>query len=351
MTSPQHVCPFCPLHCDDISVDKATGREWIAQIQCPTAIEGYTDTLSNAKFARIEDAACEIAEADNRAKVLLSEKDILLVATRGTDLNSARRLNQLEGDNRIRVALDDTVSTQAWRNAVSREGTLTATLGDIQSHADVVWIIGDVESETPRLRERISADTKNCIHSESLAAETLAELFASLRIDPKEQDSKHEDTNEPIAKAMRSANYLAIILGRDALVRSEATATSELLSKLLWHLNKTKRAVVLQLDAAATNRAVTAWRSNLTIDSISDSDQEIHVRLGSPANGARTAKIQIGGIDRGPRYAEVYLPAAICGIDRDGIIVRGDATVTMALIAIQSCSLPTPLERLEQWRA
>ncbi|EMI20846.1 formylmethanofuran dehydrogenase subunit B [Rhodopirellula maiorica SM1] len=339
-----HVCPFCPLHCDDVSLEPSSEAERIVNVQCAKAITGYTKALSGSQSARIADSAVTTALASKQAKEILAGNGVIHVATTGTDLDTARRLNQLQRENRIRIAVDDSISTAAWRAAVSREGTLSATLGDVRRHADVVWTIGDVDSETPRLRERISADTKECIQSNSLAAEPLAELFYAIRT-----DTPGSDSNKLTVASIASANYLAVILGRNAFVASEAAATSEMLSKLLWYLNKTRRAIVLKLDAAATNRAVTAWQTNRLVPSVAgDLRHEIHVRLGSPEVGTGAAKMQIGGIDRGRKFAEVFLPAATMGIDRDGVAVRGDATVTIPLAAICPSRELTAIELLEQ---
>jgi len=339
-----HVCPFCPLHCDDVALEQPSGGNWMAKVQCGKAITAYAHALGDSQSARIADAAVATSLASEKAKAMFAGKDIIHVATAGTDLDTARRLNQLQNKNRIRVAIDDTVSAAAWRAAISREGTLSATLGDVRMHADVVWTIGDVENETPRWRERIAAETKQWIHSQSLAAEPLAELFQTLR-----SNANGNDSDEPIAASIGSANYLAIILGRNAFVESEATATAEMLSKMLWYLNKTSRAIVLQWDTAATNRAVTAWQTNAPIDSVTqDSQAEIHIRLGSPSEGAKAATLQIGGIDRGPQFAELYLPAATLGIDREGVTIRGDGTVTLPLAAARPSADATPIERLEQ---
>ncbi|GAA5509438.1 hypothetical protein Rcae01_04937 [Novipirellula caenicola] len=340
-----HVCPFCPLHCDDISIEASSEGQPIAKVQCSKATVAYTTALSGTQSARIADTAVTPALAAEKAKDLLAGHGVIHVATSGTDLDTARRLNRLQAHDRIRIAIDDTVSTTAWRAAVGREGTLSATLGDVRMHADVVWTIGDVESDTPRLREQIDAEAKKSVHSNSLAAEPLAEIFYSLRT-----NSQSNDNLKPIVAPIESANYLAVILGADAFVESEATATVEMLSKLLWYLNQTKRAIVLQLDAAATNRAVTAWQSNTLVDSVTNPPHdEVHVRLGSPAEHAQAATIQIGGIDRGRQFAEIFWPAAIVGIDRDGVIIRGDATVTMPLAAARPTEIPTAIECLELW--
>ncbi len=339
-----HVCPFCPLYCDDIALEQPSQGNWMAKVQCGKAITAYAHTLPNSQSARIAETAVATALAIKKAKEMFAGKGIIHVATAGTDLDTARRLNRLQSDNRIRVAIDDTVSTAAWRAAVSREGTLSATLGDVRMHADVVWTIGDVENETPRWRERIAAETKQWIHSQSLAAEPLAELFQALR-----SNANGNESDQPIAKSIRSANYLAVILGRNALVESEAMATAEMLSKMLWYLNKTTRAIVLQWDPAATNRAVTAWQTNAPIDSVrQDPHAEIHIRLGSPSEGAKAATLQIGGIDLGPQFAELFLPAATLGIDREGVTIRGDGTVTLPLTAAHPSTDATSIEHLEQ---
>ncbi|TWU24978.1 hypothetical protein Pla52o_12750 [Novipirellula galeiformis] len=345
MPRPLHICPFCSLHCDDVRIDEVAKHGWVANVPCDRATAGYQHAFRDALDARCGDDRCTAMEASKHAQTLLSGSIPYSLVTTGTDLDSAKQLHQLQEAGRIRVLVDETASAEAWRAAISREGTLAATLGDIRTHADVLWTIGEVDAETPRLRERIDADQKRWVQSSSLDAESLAEIAFAIRA-----ETVPEDSGTAVTEAIRASAYLAIILGRHAFVDSEATATAEMLCKLLWHLNQKRRAVVLQLDDAATNRSVTAWQSNTVISSIAGNEtRKIDLRLGTPPDGARPVRLQIGGIDRGKAFAEVFLPASTIGIHRDAVVVRGDGTVTLPLVAVTASVQPTPIERLHQW--
>ncbi len=310
---PMLVCPFCSLNCDDVDFSNPS-----IDLVCNKALVGFQSATTN-EFARIGNAVASIEE------VIASStfRKPVSVITRGTDLTTARTLSDWNLSGAIRLSIESSLSADSWRSAVSREGVLSATLGDVLLHSDCVWSIGNPEVSHPRLYEKIQVDKKRFMQTGQLDAELLAELAFALRF----------KLPNPQAEMIRNASYLAILIGESAFAQGEETAVAELLCKLVRNLNDESRAVAVLLDDAATNRCVTAWKTNESITPV-ENLTVFDVRIGTPGAHSPKVRVQIGGVDLGQSSAECYLPCQTIGIDRSGVTVRGDATVTLPLVAM-----------------
>ncbi|TWU40953.1 molybdopterin-binding domain-containing protein [Novipirellula artificiosorum] len=342
MPASKIICPFCSLHCDDRFLEPAAQGAWEVDTDCPKAAGEFARALNTAPVARVDSSDATVNQVATFVAEQFSSRPILNVVTAGTDLATARHLQGMASAGKIQLLIDDCPSATAWRTASGREGSVTATLADIRGHADLVWALGDVERSHPKLLQRIDAGAKQGILTERLTATAVANLFASIR------------SGKPMgtAQSIREAKYLAILVGEGAFESDEAIETAELLAKLLWFLNQTHRAVVLSLDPAATNRSVSAWQTNTTLENLSDDrwfSTPIDVRIGNRYHHPRTAIVQIGGSDPGPDHATAYMPARTIGVDQAGVVIRGDSTVTLPLEAITDRNLSLAIEWLQRW--
>ncbi|TWU43377.1 hypothetical protein Q31b_24160 [Novipirellula aureliae] len=333
MTSlPPIVCPFCAIHCDDILLGNDRGSGGINLTDCERAAEGYHSLLDTSPPPRLGSESVAQQLIFDFAAEHFANRSCLNVVTCGTDLSTAKTLQTLAGLGKIKLWIDETVSEAAWRTATSREGNVTATIGDIRRHADLIWLIGDVAPSYPRLLTRLDAKGKQVVASEQWDAESLAELYFRLRQSDSDEPNKLQpDKRTP---AIRNASYLAIVIGPNAFAPKEAISVASLLAKMVWYLNRNQRAVTLQIDRAATNRSLTAWRSNASLPSITDSmssEGTVDIRLGNALFDKRMASLQIGGVDDGRARAQAYLPASTAGIDTTAMAIRGDSTVSLSL--------------------
>jgi len=328
MTSPLAiVCPFCAIHCDDVvfEPDYPLGR--INVTDCGKAVNGFRSLSDSPPVARLGSEPMAKDAIFDFAADCFASRSCLNVATCGTDLSTARTLQTLVRLGKIKLWIDETVSEAAWRTATNREGNVTATIGDIRRHADLIWLIGDLTGSYPRLLTRLEAQKKQVIASEKLDGETLAEWFYQLRKSASNQ-------SDQLTSAICRSSYLAIVIGPNAFESKEAMSVASLLLKMVWYLNQTQRAVTLHIDRAATNRSLTAWRSNASLPSITDPmlcEESIDIRLGNALFDKRRASLQIGGFDDGVSMAQAYLPASTVGIDTTAMTIRGDSTVSLSL--------------------
>ena len=333
VTAEAYVCPFCPLHCDDVSVVVEELEKSFSQIGCEKAVSGFVRSLDSLAKPRIEDREVSYNEVLHFVSQRWAGSECISVVTNGNDLETSRVLERFRSANRIKLFIDEDCSATAWRSAVSREGIVSATLADARLHADVVWMIGDVVGEMPRIKETIKTDGKSVIETVSLNADLLVEWtqqIRSLRLDQIESSSD--------AKRLSDAAYLCILIGPDAFVRGQEVATAELLAKLVWFLNNESRCVAISLDSAATNRSVSAWQSNQSLTSsageiaIADLASTVDIFIRSQEGRAnRNCILQLGGEDAGESTSLCYLPVALNGVHAPGVVMRGDGTVTLPL--------------------
>lgn len=412
------VCPFCPLYCDDVIV----AADGSVNVDCRRAADGFA-AARNPAPARVGVTTCSIDEARKHAETLLRGGDFqphdaatspdplphddaagetansesseargaqslatdgpppaaapqVTVVTAGTDLMSAKQLETLRDGERIRLTLDAAPSGQAIRSTVRRDGILSATQGAIRGHADVIWSIGDFSS-MPRIWQRLIDPARPPRHvaiPAGMTAEETANISDALR---RGDASQLSDPHASLCQALLASRYVAVVLGTDAWPQRDSVAAAVMLNQIVLWLAAERRAVLLSLDAAATNRTVAIWRTNRTLEAFEEAaprsavptrstreerdgaesvpgaarlgvpDAEVLVRLGEPASGnAAPAQLQLGGRDPGRELADIYLPAAMAGVHRAGIAVRGDGSVTLPLQQVFRSELPTAAEWL-----
>ena len=351
------VCPFCPLHCDDRTAED-TRREDV----CPRSAAHWRHLADGRASTRVGKGGADksaITHAIDHALAAARPR----VVTSGNDLEATRILQRLDAERRIRLSYEESPCGLAFSLAASREGVMAASLGAVRGHADLVWLLGWRRDRAPRLRERLShpARTARMIETgDGVSADQIATLrFRLSQPDPPERagptDGPASDDPELTAweQAIRGSRYLAIVLGDRAFSGADALVASEMLLGLVAERNGHQRAVILRLDAAATDRAYRAWTTNRPLATRAPADgpspEPWDVRIGEPTSGDSVpAKIQVGGVDPGPRLAGCYVPAAVPGVHRPGTVIRGDGTVTLPLRACSKSGIPTAAEWLRE---
>ncbi len=314
------VCPFCPLHCDDLIVDDQSN----VNVECSIAVNGFRNALDPSVRAR--------TGGDH------VWGDVIRVSTAGASLSLSRTLAEQLRNGRIELSIDESPTRSATRAAIARDGIISATLGDVRKHADVIWVLGNPESELPRLWERLK-QTDNASprvvrsQSETVTANELADIAYTLKGGSTDRVAGVEE--------IASAKYFAIIIGPDAFAVGQELAAAEMLIKLVLDLNlgdgdSSRRAVLVSIDPAATLRALVAWQSN---DVLPTTSAPIDVRIGNPIANSPAAKIQWGGTDPGNDLADSFFPAIVAGVHHSDAIIRGDSTVTLPLSMIAPATL------------
>jgi hypothetical protein len=341
------------LHCDDIVV----GDDATPNADCGRAAEGFRTSLG-ACPPRIGVQRVTEAEVAARCGEILGTRSPAAVIANSVDLETARILERLRRDGRIRLFSDEAGTRAALKITASRDGCYSATIGDVRRVADLVWLIGNPERFAPRLLEK-AIDPRRPARlvrwSDGASATDLAALAARwLAAASREEAGRGAASNATgkpgaLVDALRSSRYAAIIVGDDAFAGEEASAAGFLLNQIVWRLNESRRAALVMLDPTWTVRSVTAWSSNENVAEQPGrwaGDGPL-VRLGGPPDLEHVrATVQVGGVDRGAESAEIFLPASTVGVHHRGAVIRGDGAVTLPLSRIRQADRPTAAQWL-----
>ncbi len=325
------------------------GKLPTVQTNCELAAKRFRDALQPGQ-PRIAHNAASLNEIRQHLKDLANQSKRIVVKTGGVDLASAKTLEQLSTSGKITWLLDQSPLTQSWQLTSSRDGVISATLGDVREHADLLWLIGDVEASAPRVKEvltRNKPDLRVIETSGPLDLDTLASLSLATR----NPGTTHAmQSIAELKEAIESAKYFAVVLGDDAFAAEFADAALSLLIQWTWSLNATRRAVALHLDDAATNRAVYRWRTNRSLSNIHDNEsgaEALTFRIGESVVDHSHVDVAIGTRDPGTDQANVFVPCSVIGIHETGARIRGDGTVTMPLAKIAESALPSAVAWIE----
>ncbi len=350
---PPIVCPFCPLLCDDVIVDPQ-GKTNVA---CERAEAGFQSALGPSSGPRLETRPASETQLAEVARELFAESPQVRVITAGTDLKSARILQRRQTEGQIEIEVEATPTRQAMSTATGRDGVVAATLGEVRRHADQLWLLGVTRDQAPRLIERVTEPerpTRLFDWPYGASADRLAAL--SYRLQRATPDHVQDVELERLAAAILKSRYLAVVVGDAAFESNESEAAAVMLLEIISRQNVSRRAVLVQLDPAQTNRSVTAWSSNCPLQSHvvgarprgREPSLATRVRLGDAVlQPPLPVALQIGGVDPGFELATHYMPASTVGVHRGGIVVRGDGTVTLPLASIHPTDRPTPAEWLD----
>ncbi len=328
------VCPLCPLYCDDVVVND---QGQLSGVDC--RILGDFPPLHSLPADR-----GDLVSRDDPVKPVR-------VITTGVDLNLARQLSQWQQAGRVDITIESDESIEALMQVISRDGIVSATLADVATHADLVWMIGEVEQTWPRIAEKLRFKSDSAVpHRTSpvdvrrvtqWSADDVTELASAIR---------HGDEHHEFANQWSSAGYAAVIIGPRAFVTHEEDLCATMLARLVRHRNAEARCVLLTLDAATTLRSVCLWNTNEIPSSKPMSGDRAHfdIRIGSPLGvESVAARLQIGGLDPGAELASAYRACSIAGLHHGGMVIRGDGSVSLPLAAVREEVLPRVGELLD----
>lgn len=301
----------------------------------------------------------QVARADEAtlARIAAGEQPIRVI-TSGVDLVAARQLVQWKSDGAIEVEFETDPSVQAIGTVTRRDGIVAATLSEVVTHADLVWLIGEVDPAWPRLEEKLrveSAGSGATIGKRQVKRwERWTADFAGRMHHAIEHPEATEEGSEFQTRANHylDSQYAAIVIGPGAFDTDEAEMTAAMVARITRRRNESARCVCVTLDPAATLRSVHAWRTNESLspmmsDSEVDSTPVIRlVGIGHRTSGDRSVDLQIGGHDPGVELAKAFLPASPW---TNSMVIRGDGSVTLPLQVPSALSVesPTAIEQLK----
>lgn len=338
------VCPFCPLHCDDVVV---TSDGTVQANGCEIAESAGALMTQEAR-----------ADDETLARIKAAERAVRVI-TSGVDLVAARQLIQWQSAGTIQVEIESDPSIQAVGTVTRRDGIVSATLSEIVMHADLIWLIGEVDEAWPRLEEKLRLDSG--VLSSSIGKHKVKRWerwtadFAGRMHHAIEHPEEIEEVSEfqTRSKHFRDSQYSAIVIGPGAFDADEAEMAAAMVARIIRRRNDSARCVCVTLDSAATLRSLHAWQTNETLatpSSAEEIDSTPVIRLvgiGCREATDRPVDLQIGGLDPGADDARAFLPASPW---TNSVVIRGDGSVTLPLQvpAALSVDSPTAIEQLKK---
>ncbi len=381
MSSASFVCPFCPLHCDDLQAAKLVGND--QTLREPAAEHGTEDAGGSTCCSRLQQRLgvalehhCNSAATEatlTLARQWVQQAEQIWVTGRILDLQTARAVCRFAEQTGacVKAASDPAaaVETAAYCEIFAREGGFATTLGDAAApHASVV-LIGDPSHRWPRLRQRLSraGEVYQWRRTERVS-ERLAHLRRLVR-----RPAEPAPAEDPDLHACRElcdrATFLVFVVVPEVLEAKEAIPFGSTLTGLLRDLNGRIRAALLRFDETLTVRSVQAWHgqqasatglasvhaaADLVIELVPWGEQPRSADEFAAAGVHSTARrIVIGWQPETPEWAGAadrtcYLPASVGGIGRAAVVLRGDGSVALPLRPLVETKLPAPAELLAQ---
>ncbi len=294
-------CPFCGLHCDDLTVTVSGARLQVVTNGCERAKAGFQrDVPQSVPQIGGREAPFEntIREAASRLKAAR----LPLIGGLGTDVEGMRALLSLA--DRAGGVVDHAHSASLYRNigVLQTKGWFMSTLTETRNRADLLIVVGaNLAGEHPRFFERIASpnevmfdataakrtvvligcgsDAAAGIRGNRIGevvdiacpAEAIPTVLGALRAILK--DMPHtapppagvsQKTLSDLAGRCSKASYGVVVWAPQTLTFDGADLAVQMISDIVRDLNKTTRFAGLSLggnDGGASAASVCSWQS------------------------------------------------------------------------------------------
>ena len=390
-------CPFCPLLCDDYSVDVEAPVWTLSGSDCRRARDGLSRCGPGAPPAQasVDGDPCSAADALAAAARLLAASRQPLFGGLGTDVAGARALYPLA----CRTgAICDPAGGGALLHglrALQDRGAFTTTLAEVRTRADLIVCFGGLPTvRYPEFLRRCgigegsaaqvvvlkplsdhAGDVERSVGVETVQVDADAHALAALWAACVAAHVAGRESAAPaplvaLAARLQAARY-AVLVYETSRLPAHGALIVEALNRVVATLNQRGRAAALPLggdDGASTVNAVFAWLSGLPLRTRASpggleheplrfdaarliADRAVDALLWIASFGTEPApppadlpRIVLGhpslaAAVQGP--GTIYLPVATPGIGSDAHLFRTDGSVLMPLRALRDDGLPS----------
>ena len=335
------VCPFCPLHCDDVNPAALRAGE-----------TGCRVADSRANWVRRESSSLATSADLETCRRWVEEASQIVISGYVIDLETARAISEFAATTGAVVKVNGTNPTAS--KLFAREGGFYTTLGELSSRAVSVLVIGDPATHWPRLEERLR-HVKAIVRWPDSSA--LPQRIAALRLHTAKRFSDQSTVDDELAAAIQlviDSTYLVVLIAplHETIARSPVVWSS--IFGLVRERNKVSRAAILSFDPSVTVRSVLASRNDPLPFAFPCNESSLCIEFspfGERSSESTGRKIIIGLAKPSLGSNQRLLPAGVPGMHHAGIVIRGDGSVTLPLQSWQVGShvdnLPaTPAEYL-----
>jgi formylmethanofuran dehydrogenase subunit B len=396
-------CPFCPLACDHLGVDRGGAALAVRGGDCELArrsLQRFASDPDEPADAERDGRRCDLDSAIAAAARLLAASRQPLFAGLGTDVAGARALYPLAcATGAVCDAAGGDALMQGLR-ALQDRGQFTTTLAEVRTRADVIVFVGGLPGAlAPLTRERCgigeahpprrhvvvigpTADDAATLRGwagPGVTVEPVAlhgDLFTTLALLGALLAQRAPVAAPPalhaLADRLRAASY-AVWIGTPARLPPHGALIIEAVHRAVGELNRRTRAAALWVgggNGGATANQVFTWLSGLPLRSragpygleheptlfdahrlLADRGADALLWVSSfdadalpPANHLPMVVLGPPAMAPACRRAgptTLFIPVATPGVGCDGHVFRTDGTVLMPLIAARRDGLPT----------
>ena len=389
------VCPFCSLHCDDISVDVKDNKLLVKNDllpSCKARFEKHNRKIFDDQSCKIKGKEANVKKTFDYCKKLINKSNETLILNASSDVNICREI--LSSASKINGIVDHINSSTFLKNIglYQRRGYMTTTLTEIKNKSDIIILFSNNILRTyPRLMEIVLApknsfsinpknkrifvigdkenNIKGCTLKDSRITfidfnnKNIPSLIKS--ITNKKNDSQLSDKDfDTLLKKISKSKYLSILWSTSELIKyNECDQIIHTISEYIVSLNEISRAACLSMsgnDGDISSVQATAWISGYPTrvkftgsyfefdrdaynseKLIESSNVDLVIYINTISNKKLTLNKKHKNIIIGQpatKYniePDAFIPCGVPGIDYKGHIFRTDNVVSLPLSEIK----------------
>ena len=290
------VCPFCSLHCDDISVDVKDNKLLVKNDllpSCKAKFEKYNRKIFNDQSCKIKGKEASIKKTFDYCKKLINKSNETLILNASSDVNICREI--LSSASKINGIVDHINSSTFLKNIglYQRRGYMTTTLTEIKNKSDIIILFSNnILRSYPRLMEIVLApknsfsinpknkrifiigdkenNMKGCTSNDSRITlidfnnKNIPLLIKSIA-NKKNETPLSNKYFDMLLKNISKSKYLSMLWSTSELIKyNECDQIIHTISEYIVSLNETSRAACLSMagnDGDISSVQATAWIS------------------------------------------------------------------------------------------
>ena len=389
------VCPFCSLHCDDISVDVKDNKLLVKNDllpSCKARFEKHNRKIFDDQSCKIKGKEANVKKTFDYCKKLINKSNETLILNASSDVNICREI--LSSASKINGIVDHINSSTFLKNIglYQRRGYMTTTLTEIKNKSDIIILFSNNILRTyPRLMEIVLApknsfsinpknkrifvigdkenNIKGCTLKDSRITfidfnnKNIPSLIKSIA-NKKNETQLSDKGFDILLKNISKSKYLSMLWSTSELIKyNECDQIIHTISEYIVSLNEISRAACLSMsgnDGDISSVQATAWISGYPTrvkftgsyfefdrdaynseKLIESSNVDLVIYINTISNKKLTLNKKHKNIIIGQpatKYniePDAFIPCGVPGIDYKGHIFRTDNVVSLPLSEIK----------------
>lgn len=407
-TLPDVACPFCPLLCDDLTVEVDAAGLQVSKNGCALAVENFAREIPQTT-PQINGKRASLSKAIEAASDILRRAQAPLISGLGTDVDGIREAVHVAEKSKGIVDHANSTAFDSTMRVLQTRGWYTTTLAELRNRADLVILIGpDIvnhyanflrryiepkQTLNPKRRKarqvfylgdkRVAPQTSRAITIDPIPCRTpdipavvgaLRAVVAGRSLEAKKVAGVSIKQLQRLASAIAAAQYPVFVWAPGHFATQSADLAIQTTTDLIADLNQTQRAAGLALggdNGGVTAANVCAWLTGFPLhvsfagkkidydairyrtDRLIKDDQidallwiDAFGTAGPPSTKPGVKRIVLGLPAAKSVNADVFIPVGTPGVDHAGRIIRTDSVVSLHVDQLRKNSRATVREVL-----